>query len=57
MSYTLITLRAAREALLNNDKAEALRRINCLVSRMETIISMRKAWRPTCLQTEKEKEK
>jgi hypothetical protein len=51
LGYTLITLRAAREALLNNDKAEALRRINCLVSRMETIINTRKAWRPTCLKT------
>ena len=56
MSYTLITLKAARDALLKNDKAEALRNINCLVDRMETIISTRKSWRPTCLQTEKENE-
>ena len=56
MSYTLITLKAAREALLRGDTREALRRLEIIIGRLETIISMRNSWRPTCLETEKENE-
>ena len=42
---------AAREALLHGDTKEALRRLEIIIGRVETIISMRKSWRPTCVQT------
>jgi hypothetical protein len=44
MSYTLEILRGARKALLEDNKLEAMKRINILIDRHEKILNLRKNW-------------
>ena len=48
MSYTLNNLKAAKEALLDDDIPKALEYIDRLIARMETILQLRENWKPKC---------